>query len=94
MTTFRGEVPEPTMTTYAKPDDQDHDLVEHLIAYRAPSDPETVASFETIREVFKAAGHIVVDRVPRTPDRTVALRKIHEACMASIAALALNQEEP
>jgi uncharacterized membrane protein len=51
-----------------------------------------VASFEAIRAAFLDVGHLVVDRVPRTPDRTVALRKIHEACMASIAALALNQE--
>lgn len=83
-----------TIDTYAKPDDQDHELVEHLIAYKAPTSDEVIASFETIREVFKAAGHIVVDRVPRTPDRTVALRSIHRACMDSIAALACNQEDP
>lgn len=98
MTTFTGEVPDkPTTyspdTTYANPGDQDHDLVEHLISYRAPTGDEVTATFEAIRSAFKMAGHLVVDRVPRTPDRTVALRKIHEACMASIAALALNQEE-
>lgn len=82
-----------TTTEWTKPDDADHDLVEHLIAYRAPSGDEVTATFEAIREVFKAAGHLLVERAPRTPDRTVALRKIHEACMASVAAVALNQED-
>lgn len=78
-------------TVYAHPEDQDHELVEHLISHRPPLSDDVVVSFEAIREVFRAAGHLVVDRVPCTEDRTVALRKIHEACMASIAALALNQ---
>lgn len=81
-------------TVYAHPEDQDHELVEHLIAHRPPLSDDVVAGFEAIREVFRTAGHLVVDAAPRTADRTVALRKIHEACMASIAALALNQEEP
>lgn len=76
-----------------KPNDPDHDLVDHLISHHPPLSDEVVAGFETIRQVFGHAGHAVVDLCPRTADRTVALRKIHEACMASIAALALNQEE-
>lgn len=80
-------------TVFVNPDDQDHDLVEHLLAYRRPTGDEVVASMEAIREVFKAAGHLVVDRAPRSADRTVALRSIHRACMDSIAALALNQEK-
>jgi hypothetical protein len=73
--------------------DQDHDLVEHLISYRAPSSDDVIARFDALRHEFKRVGHLVVDLCPRTPDRTVALRKIHDACMASIAALALNAEE-
>lgn len=85
-------MPEP-LTKWTKPDDPDHDLVEHLISYRSPSGDEVTATFEAIRGVFKAAGHLLVERAPRTPDRTVALRKVHEACMASIACVALNQED-
>lgn len=79
-------------TAYARPDDADHELVEHLLAYRRPQGDDVVQAMEAVREVFKAAGHLLVDRAPRTPDRTVALRSIHRACMDSIAALALNQE--
>lgn len=71
--------------------DTDHEMVDRLIAHHPPASPDTVATFEYLREQFRAVAHDVVDRVPRTPDRTVALRKIHEACMASIGALACNQ---
>lgn len=78
---------------HTKPDDQDHELVDHLISHQPPLSDDVIAAFQAMREVFGHAGHLVVDLCPRTPDRTVALRKIHEACMASIASLALNQEE-
>lgn len=80
--------------TYTNPDDQDHELVDHLISYAAPKAPGVGEMLDEMRTEFRAIGHALVDRAPRTPDRTVALRKIHEACMAAIAAVVLNQEEP
>jgi hypothetical protein len=73
-------------------DAQDHALVDHLISYVAPKAPGVGELLDVMREEFRAVGHHLVERAPRTPDRTVALRKIHEACMASIAAVVLNQE--
>lgn len=71
--------------------DPDHDLVDHLLVYRQVAGPvaETMTS---LRADFIALGHRIVDEVPRTPDRTVALRKLHDACQGAITALALNQE--
>ena len=74
--------------------DPDHALVDRLLTSRPPKDDKVAGTIDAIRGNFIEIGHTVVALVPRTPDRTVALRKIHEACMASIAALALNQDEP
>lgn len=79
-------------TVYANPEDQDHELVDRLLTLHPPKGDGVAQQMDVIRSAFITAGHLVVERVPRTPDRTVALRKIHEACMASIAALACNQE--
>lgn len=79
-----------TMTT---PDaDPDHDLVDRLLTLHPPADSDVAEKMDTIRGNFIDLGHTVVALVPRTPDRTVALRSIHRACMDSIAALACNQE--
>lgn len=74
-------------------EDPDHDLVEHLISYKK-LDPgsETAAVCEEFRELFKEIGHKLVREAKRTPDRTVAIREIHRACMTAIAALVLNAD--
>lgn len=75
------------------PDDRDHDLVDHLISYkRLDPDSDAATQAEAIRELFKQAGHMLVDNAKRTPDRTIAIRDIHRACMSSIAALVLNAD--
>lgn len=74
-------------------DDLDHDFVDHLISYKQPKpDSDTAVQCEALREVFKQAGHLLVEYAKRTPDRTVAIRDIHVACMSSIAALVLNAD--
>jgi hypothetical protein len=80
-------MPEPTIAPDAV--DPDHVLVDHLLAYRQPSehDSEVMAS---LRQDFLRLGHRIVDEVPRSADRTVALRDLHRATMGAIAALALN----
>ena len=72
--------------------DPDHRLVDHLISHQPPTSDAVVEAFGDIREAFRVVGHLIVSKVPRTPDRAVAIRSIHRACMDSIAALALNQE--
>lgn len=81
-----------TDTVYLHPDDPDHDLVDRLLDLHPPINDEVGARMDTVRAAFKAAGHLVVDLIPRTPDRTIAIRAIHHACMDSIASLACNQE--
>jgi hypothetical protein len=73
--------------------DPDIALVAHLIDYQAPKNEDVIAQIQVLRKAFKKAAHLLIDFAPRTPDRTVAIRKIHDACQASIAALVLNQEE-
>ena len=75
----------------SQPVDPDHELVGRLLRLHPPATPEVAELMDAIRGNFIDLGHTVVALVPRTPDRTVALRKIHEACMATIAAIACNQ---
>lgn len=74
--------------------DLDHELVDRLLNPDAPRDSEVGALMDDVRARFLALGHHVVNHVPRTPDRTIALRSIHRACMDSIAAIACNQDAP
>ena len=71
--------------------DTDHDLVDRLLRLHPPRTPEGAETMDDLRKGFLDLAHEVVDRVPRTPDRTIALRSIHRACMDTIAALACNQ---
>lgn len=68
-----------------------HQLVDHLMTYRRPQTDFVVENMNDIRSQFITLGHNVVDILPDGPDKTVAIRKLHEALMAAIACLALNQ---
>ena len=70
-----------------------HDLVDHLITYRQPA-AGVGEVMSSLRGDFLALGHRIVDETPAGPDQTVAIRKLHEAAMATIANLALNPEDP
>jgi hypothetical protein len=72
-------------------DDPDHELVERLQTLHPPRDADIAARMDEIRAAYKRVEHLVVDLVPRTPDRTVAIRDTHRAGMAAIASLACNQ---
>ncbi len=71
------------------PLDPAHELVDHLLTHRQPDDAPSQVMAD-LRAAFIDLGHAIVDDVPRCPDRTVALRSLHRACMDAIAALALN----
>lgn len=73
--------------------DPDHELVDRLLTLHPPATPQVAETMDTIREMFLDAGHTVVDLIPRTPDRTIAIRSIHRAAMDSIAAIACNQPD-
>lgn len=74
--------------------DQDHELVDRLLSLHPPRTSGVAETMDALRSGFVALAHEVVDSVPRTPDRTIALRSIHRACMDTIAALACNQDGP
>lgn len=70
-----------------------HDLVDRLLTLHPPANSLVAQRMDDVRSRFIQLGHIVVDRTPPGPDQTIAIRKLHEACMAAIAAIACNQEE-
>lgn len=71
-----------------------HELVHHLMEYRKPETQELVTKMEFIRDEFISLGVNLADELPAGPDKTVAIRKLHEALMSAIACLALNQPKP
>ena len=68
-----------------------HELVDHLFYLKPPATKEAAERMDLVRSQFIALGHHIVDVTPVSADQTVALRKLHEACMAAIATIALNQ---
>lgn len=82
------------MTTAIPPQDPDFELVDRLFTLHPPSTPEIAGQMDSLRREFRILARYVVDAVPRTPDRTVALRSLHRACMDAMAAVACNQPEP
>jgi hypothetical protein len=73
--------------------DIDHLLVDRLFTLHPPANDNIAALMDDLRASYAHLAHRVVAMVPRTPDRTVALRSIHRACMDTIAAIACNQEQ-
>jgi hypothetical protein len=71
--------------------DIDHELVDRLLTLHPPATPEVAGLMDHLRGMFITLAHEVVDEVPRSADRTIALRSLHRACMDTIAALACNQ---
>lgn len=74
-------------------DDADREMVDRLLDHHPPRDSEVIKQFAHVRTSFKTVAYYLIDVAPRTPDRTVALRSIHRACMDSIASIACNQSE-
>lgn len=72
-------------------EDPDHELVDRLIDLHPPRDADVARRMDDVRSAMKLLAHLVVDVVPSSPDRTVALRSIHRACQDAIGAIACNQ---
>lgn len=82
------------MADYPSPEDPDHEMVDRLLTLHPPVDEHVALQMDATRQQFIDLAHGVVGTVPRTPDRTIALRSIHRACMDTIAAIACNQDPP
>lgn len=70
-----------------------HSLNEALATfdYHKPSD-EQVDRISVIRNAHKNLVKVVWDNVPNGPDRTVAVRKLHESMMTCNKAIVLEGE--
>ncbi len=55
-----------------------------------PWTEEQIAKGNLVREALAKAAQVVVENVPPSPDRTVALRKIREARMDANSAITHN----
>lgn len=71
-----------------------HDQVEQTFAYHRPEYQETMDEMGALRGHFKAMGHHIVDACPDSRERSLALSRLDEACMYSIAALARHEPVP
>jgi hypothetical protein len=71
----------------------DHELVDRLLELHPPKDKNVAALMDEFRADFIDVTHLVVDMVPRSDERTIAIRSIHRACMDTIAAIACNQDK-
>jgi hypothetical protein len=69
-----------------------HELVDRLLTLHPPASDEVGDRMDMVRAEFIDLGHLIVDSVPSGPDQTLAVRKLHEACMAAIAGIACNQD--
>jgi hypothetical protein len=70
----------------------DHERIERSLTNRPPIDPNIIIFFELIREPFKDAAHLVIDLIPPSRERSLALTGIEEALMWAVKAIALKQE--
>lgn len=82
------------MTTNAAPQDPDLELVNRLFTLHPPLTREVAELMDFLRGEFTDLAEQVVLNVPRTSDRTLAIRSLHRACMDAMAAVACNQPEP
>lgn len=87
-----GRAADPSANT--PPQDPDHELVDRLFTLHPPTTRAVAEIMDDLRTEFLDLAHLVVTLVPRSSDRTIALRSIHRACMDTIAAVACNQPEP
>lgn len=63
-----------------------------LFAYH-PATPEVAQTYSNLRAAFKPLAEQVWDLVPDGPEKTLALRKLHEALMYANLAVALTSPE-
>lgn len=70
-----------------------HGLVDRLLTLHPPEGRDTADLMDATRARFIDLGHTIVNTTPEGPDQTIAIRKLHEACMAAIAAIACNQDD-
>lgn len=69
------------------------EYVEKLFTFRKWS-PEEVEEYSFLREECKEIALLVLDKVPECPERTLAIRSLHEAVYFINTAVTLHPKEP
>ncbi|HMF74290.1 MAG TPA: hypothetical protein VK604_01380 [Bryobacteraceae bacterium] len=62
----------------------------HIFSYHAPTGPEQLAKYQTLRDAAKAFAQAIIDNTPACADQTAAVRHVREAVMTANAAIALD----
>jgi len=68
-----------------------HELVEHLFPLYDGRTGEVAEKLDMIREEYTTLAHMVADVSVISPDQTLAIRKLHEACQAAIFAVVAHE---
>lgn len=71
--------------------DEERADLDNWFVYHPPS-PEQVPTFEAIRDAGYQMAETIMQQVPPSPDRTVAIRHIRDAVMNANASLACYPE--
>lgn len=74
-------------------DEAAHNQVQQSHSYHRPNFQETMDTMGFLREHFRSLGHHIVDKVPASRERSLALTALDEANMWAIAALARHEPE-
>jgi hypothetical protein len=68
-----------------------YDDIDNWFSYHRPMGSQ-VERYQAIREEFKSLAITIANMAPPCADRTVALRKLRETCMAVNQAIACNEK--
>lgn len=79
-------------TQAAIPVDPDFTLIDRLFTLHPPANATASELMDGVRQEYTLLATLIVQIIPRTPDRTIALRSLHRACMDTIASIACNQD--
>jgi len=69
------------------------ELVDQLVAYHKPKNESIANLLGSVRKEFLMLGHFIASHTPPGPDQTIALRKLHEALMATTYSIVAHQDE-
>lgn len=73
--------------------DAEKSELDNLFTYHKPFGDQP-ARYEAIRSKAKEFAVLILETVPRSADRTAALRKLRETVFTANAAIAINEKEP
>lgn len=68
-------------------------MIDRDFSLHPPGTPEVASKMDYVRTEFTFVTQQVMSVLPTSKEKTIAFRKIREALMYSIAALACNQDD-